>query len=82
MCSPCSLPTSDLAFSFSRVRGGEGVRPVVSGNGFVEERELCSENVLWDSFTVGVYHLFERQVLLQQYLSGLSHSAAMACGHC
>lgn len=23
------------------------------------EGELCSENVLWDSFTVGVYHLLQ-----------------------
>lgn len=82
LCSLCSLPTSDLAFSFSQVWGGEGVRPVVSDNGFVEERELCSENVQWESFTVGIYHLLQRQVLLQQYFSGPSHSAAMACGHC
>ena len=38
LCSPCSLlPTSDLAFSLSRVWGGDGVRPVVSDHGFVGE---------------------------------------------
>ena len=58
--SPCSfLPTSDLAFSLSRVWGGGGVRPVILENGFVEEGELCSENVLRDSFTVAVYHLLQ-----------------------
>lgn len=73
MCSPCPLlPPLDGSVSLPGVWGGHGERPGgVLDNGF-EEGKNSSQNLLWDSFTVGVYHLISHLLRLKSCLRYIS----------